>query len=402
MHALKLLHNLIRESCPFIHKKRLDVLMDCTDGAIAGRKLTLTGIGRHLPGKSPVKQTIQRVDRLLGNEHIHEERIGIYQALVTFILRHSQTPLITIDWSPMPDRNYQLLRAAVAYEGRSITLYEEVHPLKLLSNPNVQDKFLAQLSIMLPAGKRPIFIFDAGFGNTCFKRVESYGWHWIARIRNIQNYRALGRSTWHKTRELYATATNKPKAIGESILTKGNPLRCQLYLYKGKVQGRHAKNRDGSIARRTTSRRNAKAQREPWLLATSLPADKYHAQACVNIYKKRMQIEESFRDLKSQRFGFSFSEMRSKCIKRMEILLLIAALATLCLWVIAIAAKSKKLHYRYQANTVKNKNVLSLTYLGWQINLRRDITLSLTELRQALLAITENIAQFEYLARSVD
>ena len=95
------------------------------------------------------------------------------------------TPLIVIDWSDLtPDRKWQLLRASVAVEGRSMTLYEQVHPQSRATSPRVHRACLTKLSAMLPRGCIPILITDAGFRGAWFKLVERMGWYWIGRIRN--------------------------------------------------------------------------------------------------------------------------------------------------------------------------------------------------------------------------
>ena len=47
------------------------------------------------------------------------------------------------------------------------------------------------------------------------------------------------------------------------------------------------------------------------------------------MYSKRMQIELNFRNLKSSQYGFSFEHAYSKSVERIQILLMIAMLATL-------------------------------------------------------------------------
>ncbi|WP_252360521.1 hypothetical protein, partial [Escherichia coli] len=37
--------------------------------------LTLTELGRNLPTKARTKHNIKRIDRLLGNRHLHKERL---------------------------------------------------------------------------------------------------------------------------------------------------------------------------------------------------------------------------------------------------------------------------------------------------------------------------------------
>lgn len=41
-----------------------------------------------------------------------------------------------------------------------------------------------------------------------------------------------------------------------------------------------------------------------WLLASNLPAEQWTAAKVVAVYKRRMQIEEGFRDVKSEHLGF--------------------------------------------------------------------------------------------------
>ena len=80
-----------------------------------------------------------------------------------------------------------------------------------------------------------------------------------------------------------------------------------------------------------------------------------------------MQIEEGFRDLKSSKYGFGFENARSKNKKRIEILLLIASVASFIAWLIGWATEKNKLHYQFQSNTIKNRRVLSLFYLGCRV-----------------------------------
>lgn len=56
-----------------------------------------------------------------------------------------------------------------------------------------------------------------------------------------------------------------------------------------------------------------------WVLNASLST-----QATVAVYAQLMQIDESFRDLKSEHFGLGFSASRSKQKKQLDVPLLIA------------------------------------------------------------------------------
>ena len=103
----------------------------------------------------------------------------------------------------------------------------------------------------------------------------------------------------------------------------------------------------------------------------------------VRLYNKRMQIESSFRDLKSDRFGLGFSLTRTTRIDRLNILLLIGALATLCLSWLGLLARAKQWHLHFQANTVRHRHVLSAPFLGKEVLNRNNYCFSFKELINA-------------------
>jgi hypothetical protein len=51
-----------------------------------------------------------------------------------------------------------------------------------------------------------------------------------------------------------------------------------------------------------------------------------------------MQIEQSFRDLKSHRYGCAFDDTLTRCAERLQMLLLIHMLASLAAWLVGAAA----------------------------------------------------------------
>ncbi|MCW8992922.1 MAG: transposase, partial [Gammaproteobacteria bacterium] len=134
-------------------------------------------------------------------------------------------------------------------------------------------------------------------------------------------------------------------------------------------------------------------EREPWLLVTSLPATSKLAKKVVSIYSTRMQIEESFRDVKSVRFGIGFELNLSRSAERLQILLLVAMIATFVLWLLGMAARNSQQHLQYQANTVKNRQVLSAIYLGLRVATDRRFEFNLSELKVVALLLQETVRQ---------
>jgi hypothetical protein len=91
------------------------------------------------------------------------------------------------------------------------------------------------------------------------------------------------------------------------------------------------------VARRKGSRQAAARESEPWLIIASPELDHLNARQLVAIYGRRMQIEMSFRDLKSHRYGQGFEDSLTRSGERIEILLLVNALAAFASWLAGLA-----------------------------------------------------------------
>ena len=385
MHALTILHRILYASLPEIHAKRLTCLLAAVEAVVSGSRLTLSDLGRGLSGSVAVKHNIKRIDRLLGNCSLHTEMPKLYEALARQCLEGVSMPLIVIDWSDLtPDRHWQLLRASVAIEGRSMTLYEQVHPQSLAASPRVHQAFLSQLATMLPTGCVPILITDAGFRGAWFRLVNRMGWYWIGRIRNRDMVSPANDGAWAGCKTLYPRATVSAKSLGQYNYVRNHPVPCRLVLIKRIKQGRHKKGKFGKRLHSKQSLKSARAQREPWLLAVSPRLDHLSAQAVVAVYAQRMQIEESFRDLKSERFGLGFSSSRSTQKDRLGVLLLVACLASFVLRLIGEVGKAKQLDFQFQSNTRRSRPVLSVISLALQLVQHGMAAFPPREFREAL------------------
>lgn len=361
MHALVIVQQLLRTRCPHIHAARLRVILATVGAAVRGRRLTLTELGRSLPGPARVKHNIKRIDRLLGNPHLVPERMDLYRALAQRIVGAAAEPVIIVDWSDLTaDRRWQLLRAALPVGGRTLTLYEEIHPLTHFANPRVHRAFLARLKALLPEGVTPILITDAGFRVPWFKSVDRLGWHWIGRIRNRDFLRPLGSEAWQGCKTLYARATARARGLGCFELVRSNSVTCHLYLIKRPKKHRIHRSVFGERRRGNQSRKQARAQREPWLIAASPSLGHLDAAQIINHFATRMQIEEAFRDLKCTRYGLGFELNGSRSRERLAALLLIALLSFFVLWLIGSQALARELQFHYQSNTRRTRAVLSV------------------------------------------
>jgi hypothetical protein len=90
------------------------------------------------------------------------------------------------------------------------------------------------------------------------------------------------------------------------------------------------------------------------LVASTRFAD-WPAKRLVRVYRQRMQIELSFRDMKSEHFGEGLERSASSGTGRFTVLVLIASLAAILLWLIGTAAERTGLHERLRPCSGKRR-----------------------------------------------
>lgn len=390
MHATQIINNDLKTLCQGIHKKRLSALMSMVTACIQGKKLSVTGLGRAIKNTVYEKHNIKRADRLIGNAALNQERGHLYRAMAKWIIGPHKQPVILVDWSDLSaNRRFHLLRASIPVGGRAVTLYEEVHPQKKLGNVKIETRFLHRLKALLPDACCPIIVTDAGYRTPWFNAVQSLGWEFVGRACGHTMIRHSANADWVRVERVFETATVRPRYVGFIDLVRRNPLPCHAYLVKKKKQGRINKTKQGTRSTMTQSEYNAQRGRAPWLIVTSLQGGAAITKRVMNLYKTRMQIEESFRDIKNSRWGFSLDEARVSSAYRYENLLLVGALATFAVWLTGKVAELKKLHRHYQANTLKTRRVLSTFYLGCRVLKKQAFEFRLHDYRQALLALKQ-------------
>jgi hypothetical protein len=321
---------------------------------VSGPALSLTDIGRRFAGTALLRHKIKRADRLLGNRRLQNDARGIYGALCRITLTRIAAPVILIDWSDLKaDQSLHLLRASLPVGGRALTLYEEVHPQKKLANRTVQHRFLQRLSQLLPAGAAPIIVADSGFKVPFYREVERLGWRWVGRVRGRDFVRLKRR--WASCQTIFRRATATPTALGEGEWVRSNPLRALFVLVRQANKGRRGKNANGRRSRSKNSQQAARGAREPWLLVASTRFADKPPRHLVTLYRQRMQIEEAFRDMKSQHFGEGLERSRSSGVGRFTVLVLIASLAAFLLWLLGTAAEFVGFEQRMRPGPPKHR-----------------------------------------------
>lgn len=224
-----------------LHRDRQNALIDATSAVINGASLTLTSIGRHLRGGASVKHKIKRVDRLLGNPLLHKEIPLVFQKITQHITRNMPRVVILIDWSGYHSADFQLLRASLACDGRSLSLMSYVVPSSQLGNPDIHARFLDSLSRCFSEKTEIIIISDARFQGHWFRQIRSHGWMYVCRVLGAQYYKI--NEEWEKVTKVMDKASCTPVYLGNGVLGRDKRARHEghFYLYISRPKGRKFK-----------------------------------------------------------------------------------------------------------------------------------------------------------------
>jgi hypothetical protein len=383
MRVVEMVRDLVGSCSSVVHAVRVAAVTALVEGIVRGGRLSPATIGRVLPGRALPKHGIKRVDRLLGNPKMVGDRLFFFVAIARRLLRGCARPVILVDWTQAGD--HVALVAAVPIGGRALPIYIEVHPLKKLGNAAVETRFLCTLKTIIPTECRSVIVSDAGFKGPFFQAVLKQGWDFVGRVRGTAKAISSVGETIAKE-QFYARASTTPTALGSFGLFVKQQIPCRLVLVR--KRRRPGPKRPPPACKEEREMRQSAL--DPWLLATSMSEG--DAASIVALYARRMQIEETFRDAKNHRFGWSLGDVRLSTPQRTAVLLTLAALAILVVTLIGMAAEQRGAHRAYQANTEKRR-VLSFLVLATAILRRESLDLySLDDLLRSLASIPAKVS----------
>jgi hypothetical protein len=78
MHPIAVLHQHLQKAVPSIHGTRLKALMAAVGSVLCGAQVSITSLGRGLSNTAFIKHKIKRMDRLIGNTRLYQERWRFY------------------------------------------------------------------------------------------------------------------------------------------------------------------------------------------------------------------------------------------------------------------------------------------------------------------------------------
>jgi DDE family transposase len=331
-----------------IHKARFRALVATVVAVVRVGRLSVSAIGRAAPWRSRPKHAIKRVDRLLSNGHLRLECSAVFGSICQWVVADTKRPVLLTD-------GFHALVAAVPVGGRAMPIYLEVHREQVQGQPRIEARFLQRLARLLPEGARPVVVVDAGFRGPFFRAVMGRDWDFVGRIRGTTNVVLDDRK--YDRAALNTIARPIPRDLGPvRLYTHAKRLSARVVVVR--QRRRPGPRRAPASALQASIRA---AGREPWILATSLLD--LSPEAVVATYALRMKVEETFRDAKNHRFGWSLRHVRSGSADRLTNLLLLTSLAILAVTLVGLAAETAGLHRAYQANTLRRR-VLSWFVLG--------------------------------------
>lgn len=316
-------------------KSQRDTICDLASGLLMRARIGLAEIARGMSDDTTVRHRIKRGWRFLRNEGVPCDEATV--SLARWIFCGSKTPAtVALDWTDWGE--YMMLAAKVAVDGRAVPLAWMVMQKHLFdrekkSRNDMEEKLIFRLKEAL-ADTPWVLVADRGFARAdLFQTLLDWEVSFV--IRATCN-------TWVRVKGFSGILGNIPR--------KPNAVhRYSKALYH--------KTRQIPVGLAVTHEEPAS---EPWYLVAS-PDQVQHAVAT---YRKRMWIEEGFRDAKSNLGLMRFWAAEPE---RMERMMILVALVMLVAILAALDYRRRFGNRDPQLTTKRKGRCLSLFRLGMEL-----------------------------------
>ena len=300
-------------------------------GVLYADRLGVAAIGRGLAkarGTAP-KHGIKQFDRFLTNKKI---RMADFQkGFATIVVNSRKKILVTMDWTDFDaDDHTVLVLSLVTRSKRALPLiWTVVQKSTLKGTRNLHEKTAVQmLREALPVDVHMTILADRGFGDTAF----------FDHLVGIENVDFVIRFKAN-----YLITCDGIRAKAAELVPKNGRIR----LFKdarltGAQNGPH-----------TVVLYKARGMKDAWCLASSLNLS--NGRDIVDLYAKRFECEEAFRDIKDPRYGLGLRFTSIANPQRRERLLLIVAIAYFFLTLAGVTSEHIGIDRIIKANTVKKR-----------------------------------------------
>lgn len=281
-------------------------------GSLHVRQFTLASLAAELLAETSYKHKLKRLDRFLSNDRIQPAKA--FEPFLQKLLKRRKKRLIAaLDWTQFG--SLHTLALVAVFKGRAVPLFwNTVDQAGLYKQQTrLEKQMLSAFKDSLPKGLKVVVPADRGFGKTDLaKHCQELGLDYLIRIQPNVRIRCERHTGLLKTD---LVQPGQCHVLREVQFRKNHPV-CQQVIVC----------------------RKRRKQAEVWYLMSSLMAA---ATQLVALYSKRMTIEESFRDQKSHRSGFSLGDTLIHTPERLDRFLLVLAIVYLLLCGLGLHAKAE-------------------------------------------------------------
>jgi hypothetical protein len=300
-------------------------------GLYESRSVHLSKVAEKIPGSACLPSLTRRMRRLLDNPAIRVREW--YEPIAKSVIERMAAGEIRliVDGSKV-GFGHQLLLVSMAYRRRSIPLaWTWVKGSRGHSTVHKQKALLSYVHSLIPAKNQVLLVGDAEFGEVEVQKLLKK-WHWRYVLRQKGRYllRPQGQTHFQRLDSLVQKA-------GQSVWLEDCHLTAK-YAYPVNF-----------LAYWKPGEKN------PWLLATNLESP----HATRKAYSRRMWIEESFGDMKSN--GFDLESTHLRHFSRLSRLTL--AVVLLYVWLLAFGSQVIKSGRRHLVDR-NDRRDLSLFRIG--------------------------------------
>jgi hypothetical protein len=349
MDRRRALEGLIRRHFGSFRKSQRKTICDLTWGLLARGRLGLAAIARGMVDGTTVRHRIKRAWRFARNERLCCRKATV--ALVGWLLRGCASQVVVaLDWTYLGD--YVLLAAKVALRRRAVPVawavmrkdqFDKDHK----SRNSVEEQLIEHLAVAL-SRVRWVLVADRGFARASLIKK-------LLRWRISFVIRAIG-TTWVQSGAFNCILDNVPRRPGRAR-------RYEEVLYH--------RTKKVPVSLVLTHREPAA---EPWYLITNLQGLKEPVLA----YRRRMWIEESFRDAKSN-LGLDTLWLASP--ERMERMMILVAVGMLLAVLVGAHYLMRHGERDPQLSTKRRGGTLSIFRLGLELIRAYGLPPGLSKLR---------------------
>lgn len=312
---------------------RLRTLSAIVSGAMKMKGVGVLSLGRAMDGDVAAKHRIKRVWRFLKNTGV--ENLQVSRSMFQSLIPAKGRIIVLCDWTDLAP--YQQLIMSIPKDGRAMPFLSQTIMKDSGDGTMIEaeQRILACLAAICPAGRELIIVADRGFGNTRWVGdIAKWGWHFVQRIASGHKVDIAGFHGFAADLGIIRGAVSKD--FGWGNWTDGKALKVRIV-------GTHEKD-----------------SKEPWVLVTDMPDV---TAEIIRIYKRRMWTEAMFRDLKNRNWGLGLDSTRLSKPDRHDRLFLVLAIAYALLMAFGAAAEASGFDELLKANTV-NDRVMSLARIG--------------------------------------